>query len=392
MSSTLGIHADSISPASATPVTVRPRAIRSALRFEPVEPAQIGSQHCRHDDRSVRLLIVFQHRDQRTSHRKAGPVQRVNEARGLLALRPVARVHPPRLEIARVRTGRNLAPRLLARQPYFEVEGLARAEAHVARAEQDASIGQVQRLQHAFRTTRHALMLGVAVLGTADADQLDLFELVLADEPAGHGRVALDVAIVGGLVVEHELGERPVQPRHWPAQERKARARQIGARLEVHAQRRTDVGMLAWREVERARGSPAGLFDVAGLVLAVGDVRCGQIGDGGQRALEREACFGIGGLETGQRLFQRRDFGHERLRAHFLVPAGLRVLGSGDRSAARVVQRDELGGLGGSAPAGEGGVEGGGIVPDGADVVHGAAMPRRASGGNPPASAALSRG
>ena len=64
----------------------------------------------------------------------------------------------------------------------------------------------------------------------------------------------------------------------------------------------------------------------------------------------------------------------------------------GDRGAARVVQCDELGGLGGGAPAGQGGVEGGGIVPDGANVVHGAAMPRRASGGNPPASAALSRG
>ena len=30
----------------------------------------------------------------------------------------------------------------------------------------------------------HALVLGLAVLGRADADQLDLLELVLADEPA----------------------------------------------------------------------------------------------------------------------------------------------------------------------------------------------------------------
>src|SRR3546814_7680895 len=54
-------------------------------------------------------------------------------------------VHAPRLEIAAVRTARNLAIGALSGQPDFEVIGLARRESHVARAQQHPAIGQVQR-------------------------------------------------------------------------------------------------------------------------------------------------------------------------------------------------------------------------------------------------------
>jgi hypothetical protein len=60
-----------------------------------------------------------------------------------------ARVHPPRLEVAADRAGRDLAVGVLARQPDLDVVGLPRAEAHVAGAEHDGAVGQAQRLEDA---------------------------------------------------------------------------------------------------------------------------------------------------------------------------------------------------------------------------------------------------
>jgi hypothetical protein len=98
--------------------------------------------------------------------------------------RPVADVRPPRLEGLEVRAGRNLAVKLLAGKPDFQVEGLGRGEAGVARAEQNAAIGQAQRLQNLFRVARQPLVLGVGVLGPGELDQLDFLKLMLADDAA----------------------------------------------------------------------------------------------------------------------------------------------------------------------------------------------------------------
>ncbi len=59
-----------------------------------------GTQHFRHDDRAVCLLVVFQHGDQCARQPQARAVQRVDEARLALVRRPVFDVGPPRLEVA----------------------------------------------------------------------------------------------------------------------------------------------------------------------------------------------------------------------------------------------------------------------------------------------------
>jgi hypothetical protein len=63
-----------------------------------------------------------------------------------------------------------------------------------------------------------------------------------------------------------------------PRRKREARARQLGAGLEVQAQRRAQVDMVLRREVEGARRAPAPHLDVAGLVGAHGHAGVRQVG------------------------------------------------------------------------------------------------------------------
>src|SRR4051812_21069887 len=77
----------------------------------------IGTQSFGNGDRPVLLLIVFHDGDQPAADRDARAVQRVHEARALLAGLPTARLHAPRLELAAIGAARNLAIGALPRQP-----------------------------------------------------------------------------------------------------------------------------------------------------------------------------------------------------------------------------------------------------------------------------------
>src|SRR3546814_1038696 len=94
-----------------------------------------------------------------------------SELGALGAFAAEAGVHAPRLEIAAVRTARNLAIGALSGQPDFEVIGLARRESHVACAQQHPAIGQVQRLQDRLGGARLAFQLGIRILGADDRDE-----------------------------------------------------------------------------------------------------------------------------------------------------------------------------------------------------------------------------
>ena len=79
-------------------------------------------------------------------------------------------------------------------------------------------------------------------------------------------RVALGVAVLLRLRVEHELRERAVQPRNRAAQKAKSRARQLRAGIEIEPERRAQIDMVFWREVEGTRRTPAAHLDVRCLV------------------------------------------------------------------------------------------------------------------------------
>ncbi len=188
------------------------------------------------------------------------------------------------------------------------------------------------------------------------------------------------------LHVEHELPERAVQAGQVATQEGEARARQPRARVEIHAQRRGDVGMFARGEGEGARGAPARYFDIVRLVRAVGDVGRGQVGDDLQRGLHRGGEARLLGLQRAHAAFQRRHFGLQRVgaghvllrhrRANILgrgVAAGLRLLQFGLHAAQIAVDGQQALGHWRQAAARQCGVKGGGFVPDQANVMHGAA-------------------
>ena len=101
-------------------------------------------------------------------------------------------------------------------------------------------------------------------------------------------RVALGVAVLARLHVEHELRERAVQPREAAAQEREARAGELGGGREVEqAERLAEVGVIRDREVERARRAPAAHLDV--VVGRLADRRRRRAGGSAGRAGSRAA-------------------------------------------------------------------------------------------------------
>ena len=61
---------------------------------------------------------------------------------------------------------------------------MAAREAHVAGAERDHAIGQLELLQDGFGVPGELLVRGVRLLRVHDLHQLDLVELVLADHAA----------------------------------------------------------------------------------------------------------------------------------------------------------------------------------------------------------------
>src|SRR3546814_18004240 len=69
-------------------------------------------------------LAILDHGHQRPSDRKAGAIERVHEACPLLAGRAATGVHTPRLEIAAVGNGADLAIAPLSRQPDLQIIGL----------------------------------------------------------------------------------------------------------------------------------------------------------------------------------------------------------------------------------------------------------------------------
>src|SRR5690349_1927498 len=108
----------------------------SGIAADDLDPAHIGLQRIRHGDGAVGALIVLQHGNQGAADRKAGAVQGMDEAHALPFLRPEARLHAPRLELAAIGAARYLAIGVLPGQPDLEIIGLARGEAHIARTEQ----------------------------------------------------------------------------------------------------------------------------------------------------------------------------------------------------------------------------------------------------------------
>src|SRR5205807_7017149 len=86
----------------------------------------------------------------------------------------------------------------------------------------------------------------------------------------------LGVAVLARVEVEHELGERALEARARPPEDREARLGDLDRAREVEqAERFADLLVRLGREAERARGAPASDLDVLLVALA------GRAGGGG---------------------------------------------------------------------------------------------------------------
>ena len=98
--------------------------------------------------------------------------------------------------------------------------------------------------------------------------------------------------------VQHELGQCPVQPGDRPAHEGEARARQLGAGVEVQPQGGAQIDVILHREGVGAGRAPAAHLHVATLVGTHGHAVVRQVGHahehGGELGLQRLQPLGRG--------------------------------------------------------------------------------------------------
>jgi hypothetical protein len=87
-------------------------------------------------------------------------------------------------------------------------------------------------------------------------------------------------------VVEHELAKRAIQPRHLPAHEGEARARNRDAGFEIEAQRRADLAMILGVKIEGAGRAPAADFDIVILVRTLRHFVERQVGDRSEQRIK----------------------------------------------------------------------------------------------------------
>ena len=182
-------------------------------------PPMYGHSASGMQDRAVRLLVVLHHRDQRAAHRDARSRSAYGRCATVLpsgAAEP--RIHPPRLEVAAVGAGADLAPRLLARQPDFQVDRSSPRRTRCRRSDSttrrngSSSRSSTVSAQRVIRSCSSALLVGVR-----DRHQLHLAELVLAQHAAGvaPGRARLAAEAVGQRGEAHR--QRPSPPGSRPS-------------------------------------------------------------------------------------------------------------------------------------------------------------------------------
>src|SRR5208283_1616769 len=178
------------------------------LRRDAIRP-NVWSQHFRNQHAAIRLLVVLNNRHPCAPDCESAAVERVHQFRLLAAFRAIADVRPSRLEVRKVRAGRDLAKQSLSRQPDLDVVGLGRRETQVCGTQCNRAVVQPQPLQHLLGIARELLVFFPRLLWLGELHELDFLKLVLAND-ASH-----ILAVRTGLAAEARRvrGERNRQAR-----------------------------------------------------------------------------------------------------------------------------------------------------------------------------------
>ncbi len=183
-------------------------------------------------------------------------------------------------------------------------------------------VGRVIKRQGLLLQDLVLMDVGQGHLGRRDQEIVPLLQLeeILLEfgklAGAGH-RLPVDderrqnftVAVFGGVEVQHEVDQGPLQPGTGAQVKREARSGDLGGAFQVEdVQRRADVPMRLGLEGEPRRFPPGFHHGVFGAVPADRDRAVGQVGDAHQDPAERF-------LGLGERFFQLLDA--RRHGAHF---------------------------------------------------------------------------
>ncbi len=98
--------------------------------------------------------------------------------------------------------------------------------------------------------------------------------------------IGFAIAVFARVQVEHELNQRPVQPRERSRQDDESGSGDAPGGLEVHAQALADRHMILGLEREPGRLAPAPYLEIRSLVGACGNARMQNIGQAQLQILE----------------------------------------------------------------------------------------------------------
>jgi hypothetical protein len=172
-------------------------------------PAHPRKQRLGHMNLAVRFLEVLEDRDQRSARPRARIRSAYAAAPACRCPDAPARLHAPRLEVAEVAAGGNLAIGCCPGSQTSRSYGLRRREAEIAAAQCDRPIRQFQlrfRISSACDVSARAPR---RILRAHQLHQLDLLELMLADHAAGVAAVAAGLARKHGVWQTTNLAAGP---------------------------------------------------------------------------------------------------------------------------------------------------------------------------------------
>ena len=126
------------------------------------------------------------------------------------------------------------------------------------------------------------------------------------------GRQHLEIAMLPGMNIQHEAGQRPLQPGAQAPVDGKARTRDLGRPLEVeNAQALAQLPMRLGRKIESRRLAPAQHLHVIRFALSRGHAVLGQVGDSHQKRAHGFFRLGRASLQLFRLLLQLPGLIHD---------------------------------------------------------------------------------
>jgi hypothetical protein len=128
------------------------------------------------------MLAVFQYGHDGSPHSKRGSIKGVDQFGPAHASFLKSNASPPGLEIFKIAARRYLPVKLLSRQPYLQVIRLGCRETKISGAKGNHSVRKLQPFQYFFSIFGELFKFIIRILRLTKLDQLNLIELMLADQ------------------------------------------------------------------------------------------------------------------------------------------------------------------------------------------------------------------